>query len=289
MKRIMRSIAGMLLIATMAAPLPAAAQMAKVSRADYEAILKDPTNLALFESFVAKLPSVVVEHEGVRRSLYLLEGDLLLTKEKVYAAILSHAEGSQPVKPTGELKVMTEGGNPVFWPKGSRSLTFAVNKASFSPDAYSIVVANMRAAAKEWENACPECGLSIAHKEEYDANPTLQSVTFIVTMKPDETSFIAASFFPNDPIFRRYLFVAPSYFTTDFDKTGVFRHELGHVIGYRHEHIKGVPGCFSEDGNWKPLTKYDPHSVMHYFCGGGGSMQLTLSDIDVQGHRDLYR
>jgi len=54
------------------------------------------------------------------------------------------------------------------------------------------------------------------------------------------------------------------------------------------EHIAGIPGCGVEDNNWKPLTPYDKSSVMHYFCGGAGSMTLALSPTDVAGHRGLY-
>lgn len=73
-----------------------------------------------------------------------------------------------------------------------------------------------------------------------------------------------------------------------FDKTGVLRHELGHVLGYRHEHIGNVPGCNTEGVSWERLTPYTPNSVMHYFCGGAGSFDLSLRDLDKAGHRCLY-
>jgi hypothetical protein len=123
---------------------------------------------------------------------------------------------------------------------------------------------------------------------EFDANPSLANVLFIVTFDPTENDFVAASFFPNDPVYRRYLIIAPSFFTTSFSRPGVLRHELGHVLGYRHEHIQGISGCYSEDSNWSPLTPYDPHSVMHYFCGGAGTMNLSFTDADRRGHRELY-
>jgi len=45
---------------------------------------------------------------------------------------------------------------------------------------------------------------------------------------------------------------------------GVFRHELGHVLGLRHEHIR-APGTFcTEDSSWRGVTAYDSASVMHY-------------------------
>ena len=51
--------------------------------------------------------------------------------------------------------------------------------------------------------------------------------------------------------------VDPIFFNSQYDPVGVFRHELGHVLGYRHEHIRGIPGCGFEDSRWQPLTPYD--------------------------------
>ena len=113
-------------------------------------------------------------------------------------------------------------------------------------------------------------------------------VTFIVRRYDSVSEYVAAAFFPNYAPARRYLNIDPSYFTTSFDRVGVLRHELGHVLGYRHEHIRGVAGCYQEDDQWRPLTQYDPRSVMHYFCGGAGNLQLTLTELDRSGHRTLY-
>jgi len=36
------------------------------------------------------------------------------------------------------------------------------------------------------------------------------------------------------------------------------------------------------------LTDYDPRSVMHYFCGGVGSLSLSFTDIDKTGAQLVY-
>jgi hypothetical protein len=259
-----------------------------LSKADYERIVESPDDEALFQQFLKKLPTITLGTQP-QRTYYILEGDLLLTEQQVHASIRNYSDAPRPALSSGELKVMMAGGKPVFWARDQRRLTYAVSRATFRSKAeYDLVVGNMKSAAKAWSDVCADCQLQYIHKEELDANPSSGHVTFIVTFSPNQTRFVAASFFPNDPLDRRILIIAPSYFTTKVDKVGILRHELGHINGYRHEHIAGIPGCSSEDGNWKPLTDYDRLSVMHYFCGGGGTLDLLLSDSDKRGHRQLY-
>jgi hypothetical protein len=51
-------------------------------------------------------------------------------------------------------------------------------------------------------------------------------------------------------------------------------------------HLRACPGepLFGTT----PLTDYDPQSVMHYFCGGVGSDQLAITDVDRAGAVRLY-
>ena len=105
--------------------------------------------------------------------------------------------------------------------------------------------------------------------------------------------FIAAAFFPNDPPARRRVLIDPSFFDPDlqFDPVGGLRHELGHVLGFRHEHIRSgaPPACPQEDTfDTVDLTQYDPQSVMHYFCGGVGSPDLAITEVDRKGAQRVY-
>jgi hypothetical protein len=104
---------------------------------------------------------------------------------------------------------------------------------------------------------------------------------------------IAAAFFPNDPPKERRVIIDPVFYSDNlgFNPIGVLRHELGHVLGFRHEHIRsGAPAVCPNEPlvNTINLTDYDPSSVMHYFCGGVGDKELRITDIDRQGSQLLY-
>jgi hypothetical protein len=70
---------------------------------------------------------------------------------------------------------------------------------------------------------------------------------------------------------------------------GVLIHELGHSLGFRHEHIRFPGGCL-EDSNWRGLTTYDPGSTMHYpWCPGGiSTASLQLTSRDGEGAAGVY-
>jgi hypothetical protein len=70
---------------------------------------------------------------------------------------------------------------------------------------------------------------------------------------------------------------------------GVLTHELGHVLGLRHEHTRPEAGKCFEDNNWRALTTYDAHSVMHYpQCNGLNTGDLVLTAEDKKGIALLY-
>jgi hypothetical protein len=292
----MARFAQTLVVLAVAGATPGMAQT--VSKADYEAVLRDPNDNPAFQRFLDKLPTITTGTD-VKRTYYVIEGDFRVTRDELRARLnsLAHpqptaSEASRKVgSSSDELYVNLKNGVPTKWAAGQRALTYAVDRASFPPGTYDIVVKNMREAAPAWVDAC-QCELSITHRPELDDHPTLDQATFVVKYMPNELRYFAVAFFPGDPTDSRYLYVMAPYFTTtDYDVVGIFRHEIGHIMGYRHSHINGVPGCelYEEtDKNWKALSPYDSKSVMHYPCGGGGSKDFVLSDRDKEDHRKFY-
>lgn len=252
----------------------------------HEEALAQPFSDSKFEQYLSTLPVLTLEN-GQR--LYIFEGDILRTRDEVRISLASNNATQKSNIPPRELIVNTVNGKLDYWQQlRARKITYSVRRASFrSQKDFDLVLKNADLAARDWAAICPNCGISFTYIKEADVAKD-KSPTFWISERNSNGDYIAVAFFPSDPANRRNLYIDPSYYTTTFDKVGVLRHELGHILGYRHEHTRQIRGCSFEDQQWQPLTKYDPHSVMHYFCGGAGTLLLQLTAIDIEGHKQLY-
>lgn len=233
---------------------------------------------------------------------YLLDVDQLFIYTQQQAALREAARLGEDAAGTAEAALsdsfvgarselvgILQGSKIVRWAPGT-ALTYCVLRKTFNNQAqYEEVVANMLAATRAWEETC---GVRFEYRDDLDASDSLRpAVVFPVRQIDAAGAFIAAAFFPNDIASRRRLLIDASYFTTGFDHVGVLRHELGHTLGFRHEHIRSLAPrvCPDEDlTDTIDLSAYDPKSVMHYFCGGVGSRDLAITDVDRSGSQKVY-
>jgi hypothetical protein len=213
---------------------------------------------------------------------YLVEGDLPLAREEISSYLKGIKYPERTVVRSQELVVNLVGGRfDYLTTPAKRHLNYTFDQSSFPNNAaFEFARQNFYKAANDWVAACPQCGI------------TFTEITapggFMIHYENVAGGPIAEGFFPSTV--DRTLRLFPGYFQSalEFDPVGVLRHEIGHILGYRHEHIQNIPGCFTEGTAWLPLTPYTPNSVMHYFCGGRGSFDLSLRDNDKKGHRCLY-
>ncbi len=246
------------------------------------------------------------------RTFHVVEGDLLVEEDEFASYMRERerrqAEGTAAVRDwrrllddddasedddeetLSYLLGMEEEGKLVRWRPGLE-LSYRVVRATFpDDDRYQQVRTAMSEAAEAWESVC---GVQFRYLAELDAAEDGHRPLFDVIHHDAGGQFIAAAFFPNDPPDQRWVLIDPSYYSPRlrFDRVGVLRHELGHVLGFRHEHIRSgaPPICPDEDttGTFE-LSRYDPNSVMHYFCGGVGQPELEITRTDRYAARRLY-
>lgn len=223
---------------------------------------------------------------------YIAQQDILRQQRDLRQQAREHGMAPAPTTSRTELVAVVQNGKLVRW-KDGKVLSYAILRNTFADDReYREIRQAMEASTDAWQRTC---GIKFRHRTSLDKSPTtrVEGVTFTVRKLDAGGRFIAAAFFPNDPPGRRRVVIDPSFFADDlgFDPVGVLRHELGHVLGFRHEHIRSEApsACPDEDlGEDLPLGEYDPQSVMHYFCGGVGSSELSITEIDVAGAQRLY-
>lgn len=225
---------------------------------------------------------------------YYVNGDTPIRNEKLLREFYERNIVSSPPVPEGdvpEFTIITNGGLDQLWGDNIKNqLSYCVSDA-FGGRHTSVVV-EMEAAAAAWE-AVADLDFIYLPGENADCNTANSRVLFDVRPVDAGGQFLAAAFFPNDPRPDRSVVIDPSSFDLDpngnLTLRGVLRHELGHVIGARHEHVRPDAGACFEDDDWRPVTDYDAFSVMHYpQCNGQGDWTLRLTETDKNGVACIY-
>lgn len=213
--------------------------------------------------------------------------------------------GDEPVRTTGELRdfydrmvggktekdgliVNTVNGVDDKWSQTQvGNLTYCVS-TRFGTD-YTNVVNAMNAGAALWESA--SSAIDFRYVPSQDGNCTTRNTSVVFSVEPTSTtSYIARAFFPSSPKSSRNVLVnARSLMTAGSWTPGnIMGHELGHTLGFRHEHTRPEAGTCFEDNNWRPLTPYDSSSIMHYPQCNGTSSNLSMTATDRAGVQALY-
>ena len=246
-----------------------------------------------FEEFLA-----TVYKEPGEGGKYIVNGDIAIANikqlEEFFKAMKSGAgqtAGGKLIVSKDKLIVNAEGGRDTVWnAETKRNLTYCVSSSFGLRQAQ--VVADMEAATGAWEQSS---NVDFRHVAGEDGNCTATNANVVFDVRPTDVNgqYLARAFFPNEPRRDRNVLIDETSFDLDPDEkltlVGILRHELGHTLGWRHEHTRPESGKCFEDTNWRPLSDYDRFSVMHYpQCNGGGDWSLDLTDMDRIGSACIY-
>ena len=232
--------------------------------------------------------------------IYVMNGDEIIETEAAMQVaydnfLQSISDAKLREEGLGQLEqgliINTVGGADDKWPTSTATnLTYCISSSSFG-SRYSAMVTAMTSATAEWE-AATGGGVNYVHASAQDGNCNSRNKNVVFNVRQvTTTQYLARAFFPSTSRRGREILVATSSFgnIAPWTLTGVLRHELGHTIGFRHEHTRPESGTCFEDNNWRALTAYDSSSVMHYpQCNGTQNGDLVLTNSDKTGANAVY-
>jgi hypothetical protein len=218
---------------------------------------------------------------------YIVNGDEPAANDGQLRQFYDRMMGPKKTREDG-LIVNTVNGRDDKWSASQAlGLTYCVS-TKFGTSKAAVVNA-MNQGAALWEGATTKVNFTYVPSADSDCNVRNNSVVFSV--EPTSTQqYIARAFFPSSADRSRNILVnAVSLQNSgNWEPGDILGHELGHTLGFRHEHTRPEAGTCFEDNNWRPLTPYDSKSIMHYPQCNGGSSDLEFQQSDADGVRALY-
>lgn len=218
---------------------------------------------------------------------YIVDWDLVIGDEQ---RLLEHWESFQQ----GQLAIYRVNNADIKWSDTQKvNLTYCIG-ATFGANKQKVIDAINGATTNGWEKFA---NVNFVHVPAQDANCTAANtnVVFDVNQVNSGGQYLARAFFPNDARADRNVLVDPASFdpaqTGNIPLTNILIHELGHTLGFRHEHIRSDQGravqC-PEDQQYRGVTNYDVVSTMHYPQCGSPNNTLALSAMDQSGVAMIY-
>jgi len=223
---------------------------------------------------------------------YIVNGDIAIFDRVRLREFFETRIKQEPSEPMSDALVVHKvGGKDAVWDSNlKKQLTYCVSSAF--GERQQRVIRDMEKATAAWEEVADVDFIHVP-AEDADCTPDNTGVVFDIRPVDVDGQYLARAFFPNEERAERNVLIDESSFRLEPDGAlqlvGILRHELGHTLGWRHEHTRPESGTCFEDNNWRPLTDYDRFSVMHYpQCNGGADWSLKLTHMDKNGAACVY-
>ncbi|MGN6107347.1 MAG: M57 family metalloprotease [Kofleriaceae bacterium] len=210
---------------------------------------------------------------------FIVNGDVAIKDEKQLREFYDSLQ-------QGGLIVNRAGGADDKWNDTVKlNLTYCISN-NFGSNKSRVVTA-MQQATAGWTS---RGNVKFVYVSAQDANCTASNTTVLFNVRQvSGQPYLARAFFPSSSRASREVLIDTSSFgNVGWPLQNIVGHELGHALGFRHEHTRPEAGTCFEDNNWRPLTPYDSASIMHYPQCNGTSSNLDWSARDAQGIAALY-
>ena len=218
---------------------------------------------------------------------YIVNGDEPAATDGDLRQFYKRMMGPKKTAEDGLIVNTVRGQDDKWSPTQALNLTYCVS-SKFGTNKAAVVNA-MNQGAALWEGATAR--VNFTHLPSADSNCNVRNNAVLFSVEPTSTQqYIARAFFPSSADRNRNILVnAVSLQNSgNWDPGDIMAHELGHTLGFRHEHTRPEAATCFEDNNWRALTPYDSKSIMHYPQCNGGSSDLEFQASDAAGARALY-